>query len=128
MLLSTLCLLTPLSQAGEAPDLSGAQLYRTFCSSCHGRDARGDGPVAAYMTIKVPDLTRIATRNGGGFPVDRIHQIIDGRDLRPAHGSADMPVWGWEFFGTRGDDGARRQRTDTLITRLVEFLRSIQQP
>jgi cytochrome c5 len=114
-------------QAGEAPDLSGAQLFQQFCASCHGREAHGDGPAAQAMKVKVPDLTRISARNSGKFPASLVQETIDGRKLKPSHGSADMPVWGWEFYGFAGDDGARRKRVDDMITALVDFLRTIQQ-
>lgn len=114
-------------QAGEAPDLSGAQLFQQFCASCHGREAHGDGPAAQAMKVKVPDLTRISARNSGKFPASLVQATIDGRKLKPSHGSADMPVWGWEFYGFAGDDGARRKRVDDTIAALVDFLRTIQQ-
>ncbi|HTE40748.1 MAG TPA: c-type cytochrome [Steroidobacteraceae bacterium] len=115
------------SQAAETPAYSGLKLYQQFCSSCHGSEAHGDGPVAPAMTGKVPDLTQIAVRNYGKFPSQLVRETIDGRRLRPAHGSADMPVWGWEFSDIAGDDGARRKRVDDLITVLVEYVRAIQQ-
>lgn len=126
-LISTLLGLA-VARADEAPDLSGAQLYQAFCASCHGAQAHGDGSVSPYMNIKVPDLTRISTRYGGKFPALTVHEIIDGQRLRPGHGSRDMPAWGWEFYVYAGDDDARRKRTDELIDRLVDYLRSIQQP
>jgi mono/diheme cytochrome c family protein len=115
----------------HAVDLSsynGQQLFMRFCASCHGATGMGDGPVASSFTVMVPDLTRISKRQGGTFPADRIHQIIDGRLTRPPHGTREMPVWGWEFLRVDGDDPAARQRADDLITRLVEYLRSIQRP
>jgi len=39
---------------------TGVQLYKRFCSSCHGDQARGNGTVAKSLKIEVPDLTRIA--------------------------------------------------------------------
>ncbi len=116
------------THADEAPNLSGAQLYQTFCASCHGPQAHGDGSVAPYMKIKVPDLTRITTRYDGKFPALEIHEWIDGQKIRRGHGSREMPVWGWEFYAVTGDDGARRKRADELIDRLVDYLRSIQRP
>ena len=102
-------------RAGEAPEMSGAQLYREFCATCHGLLAHGDGPVALSLKKKVPDLTLIARRNNGVFPAKEIHRFIDGRSMPRAHGSSDMPVWGWEFYGYEGEDAARRQRVAELI-------------
>jgi mono/diheme cytochrome c family protein len=113
----------------RAVDLSsytGEQLFIRFCASCHGSTATGDGPVAPELKAIVPDLTRIAKRQGGKFPAERIHQIIDGRLTRPPHGARDMPVWGWEFLTADGDSPAARQRAEELITRMVTHLRTIQ--
>ena len=112
--------------AGAAPNMSGADLYREFCATCHGVNAHGDGPVAPTLKQKVPDLTLLAKRRGGAFPAEEIHRIIDGRATPRAHGSADMPVWGWEFYGFEGEDATRRKRAAELIDQLVGYLRTIQ--
>jgi hypothetical protein len=103
-------------------------MYEQLCASCHGVDARGNGPVAPLIKIHVPDLTRIAYRDGGEFPTEDVRRIIDGRSDRPAHGPRDMPVWGWQFYDSQNtDDSAERARVDAMISRLVDYLRSIQQ-
>jgi mono/diheme cytochrome c family protein len=113
-------------RADEAPAMSGAQLYQEFCATCHGVDAHGNGPVALSLKARVPDLTLIAQRRGGVFPAEWVHQMIDGRSMPRAHGTSDMPVWGWEFYGYEGEDAARRQRVAELIDQLVAYLQSIQ--
>lgn len=45
------------TSAGAAEKDAGKQLYMQYCSSCHGIDGRGNGPVSPYLKIKVPDLT-----------------------------------------------------------------------
>ena len=117
--------------SAHAQDLSGstgAQLYKRFCSSCHGVQARGDGPVSKTFKIEVPDLTRIAHRHGGVFPVEQIHKIIDGRKTLPPHGSREMPVWGFEFYRESNDAGSpdAQRSTDELIARLTEYPPTIQ--
>ncbi len=113
-------------EAGEAPDMSGRELYKEFCATCHGISGHGDGPVALSLKRPVPDLTLIAKRHGGEFPAEAVHQAIDGRSMPRAHGTSEMPIWGWEFYGYDGEDAARRQRVAELIDRLVEYLHSIQ--
>jgi len=106
---------------------SGQQLYSRLCASCHGPNAHGDGPVAPYIKTGVPDLTRLALRDGGEFPAEDVARVIDGRLEHPAHGTRDMPVWGWQLYDMsteRPED--ERQLVDELIGRLVEYLRSIQ--
>jgi mono/diheme cytochrome c family protein len=110
-------------------DFSGAELYQGLCASCHGAGAQGDGPIATLIKIGVPDLTRIASRNGGQFPAEQVRQTIDGRaDIR-AHGPRDMPVWGWQLYhGSSVNDAAARARVDAEISKLVDYLKSIQRP
>jgi mono/diheme cytochrome c family protein len=46
--------------AAETPSTApshGEQIYTEFCSSCHGRYGRGDGPLAADLKHTLPDFT-----------------------------------------------------------------------
>jgi mono/diheme cytochrome c family protein len=111
----------------EPASLSGLELYQQLCASCHGVNGYGDGLVAPLIEVQTPDLTRIAARAGGEFPTDQVRWIIDGREDRRAHGSRDMPVWGWQFYDNRNvNDTEARARSDELVERLVAYLRSIQ--
>jgi mono/diheme cytochrome c family protein len=106
--------------------VTAEHLYQVSCSGCHGREGRGDGPVSPFLTVDVPDLTRIAARRGGVFPEEEIFRIVDGQaDLR-SHGPRHMPVWGYEFFGDDPDDEVAHRQALDLVKRLVEYLRSIQ--
>lgn len=122
---------TPALHAAELDPLlayTGPQLYQRFCASCHGPQAYGDGPVAPTLKVMVPDLTRIARRQQGGeFPEERIREIVDGRAVLPAHGLRDMPVWGYELEAQAPADQPGRAAAQSLIDRLVAYLRSIQQ-
>src|ERR1044071_9632950 len=60
--------------------LSGAELYQRLCTSCHGVQARGDGPVAPLVKIGVPDLTRLALRDGGEVPRSEERRV--GKECR----------------------------------------------
>jgi mono/diheme cytochrome c family protein len=124
------CLLGACAQTPEqpvAPTGSGAQLFQSLCASCHGVRARGDGPIAPLIKTGVPDLTRLAHRNGGTFPTDHVRRTIDGGFDRPAHGARDMPVWGWRLYGAIDPaDTAGRERTEAAIDRLVGYLQSVQ--
>jgi hypothetical protein len=107
--------------------LAGVELYERLCASCHGVQAKGDGPVAPLIMIRVPDLTRMALRKGGEFPAEDVRRTIDGRFERSAHGSRDMPVWGWQLYNSQSlQDEAERARVDAMLGRLVEYVRSIQ--
>jgi mono/diheme cytochrome c family protein len=104
--------------------LAGQDLFRFYCATCHGRDGKGNGPVAAALKVAPPDLTRLARRNGGAFPRERVEAFVTngGNVLTPTHGSSDMPVWGPVFRGLDPSDTFVKVR----IANLVEYLESIQ--
>lgn len=116
------------STATHSPrQLTGMEMYQQLCASCHGVDGHGDGPVSSLIRIGVPDLTRIAQRDGGEFPAEDIRRTIDGRWDRRAHGARDMPVWGWQLYDLSSTHAAEeRAIVDSMIGRLVDYLRSIQ--
>jgi len=124
------CATTALTAAAEGDEAkTGAQLFVSLCASCHGAQARGDGPVAPLLVTPPADLTHIAQRNGGRFTADTIQRFIDGREVRGAHGPREMPVWGRQlYFSAKEDDPAARAHADAEIASIVEYLRSIQQP
>src|SRR5262249_58025934 len=104
---------------------AGQKSFLRSCSACQGEPGRGDGPAAALRTPPA-DLTRIAQRHGGQFPVADIAAFIDGRTAVPAHGSREMPVWG-ERFGEMGGGasvGEEAVRGHLLV--LIEYLQSLQ--
>jgi mono/diheme cytochrome c family protein len=80
-----------------AADDAGRVLYMRYCASCHGRDGRGDGPVAAALGQKPTDLTQIASNHGGEFPFRAVFEAIDGTRTVRAHGVSEMPIWGEVF-------------------------------
>src|SRR5512139_953528 len=118
--------LVPVAGAEELATSSGAQLYQRYCASCHGREGRGDGPVASTFKAAVPDLTLLARRRGNQFPRDVVRRVIDGQEIRPQHGSRMMPVWGQEFWVAEGADEKARQQAAAAIDRLVQHLESMQ--
>lgn len=109
---------------GGSLELSGEALYVEYCAVCHGSDARGDGPLAAMLSIKPPNLRRLSVLAGAQFPADRVRRHIDGRELSAAHGSREMPVWGSVFKRARGSYGERR--VGERLGKLIEYLRGIQ--
>jgi mono/diheme cytochrome c family protein len=106
------------------PTESGAALFRTYCASCHGTDARGAGPMTTQLRRLPPSLTSFAVRNGGVFPGERVHRIIDGRDIA-SHGTMEMPVWGDAFRRTR--EGLSEEAAAARIDAIVRYLESIQE-
>ena len=101
----------------------GPELFRAYCATCHGKDAKGGGPMAASLRIAPSDLTRIAARNGGTFPFLQVQKIIAGEQPLPStHGSREMPVWGPIFSEVSWDQDLGRVR----IYSLAKYLEAIQ--
>ena len=108
--------------------------FRTYCSVCHGRDAKGRGPVAGEMKKAPSDLTRISERAGGSFPTEVVFKKVEGLDMPLAHGTSDMPIWGALFVRQAIGEGvliedaktAARVATDR-IRRIVKYLETIQE-
>jgi mono/diheme cytochrome c family protein len=101
----------------------GPDLYRLYCATCHGRDARGGGPAASALKVPPPDLTVLARRQNGVYPAFEVETIIRGSDAMASHGSDEMPVWGPIFKALDPADA----RVKARIRSLVEFIGSIQQ-
>jgi mono/diheme cytochrome c family protein len=102
--------------------LNGATLYRAYCATCHGADAKGAGPAASALKAQVPDLTQISRRNGGQFSAARVQQFISGDKLPPAHGSREMPIWGPIFGQIAWDQDLGKIR----IYNLTKYIESLQ--
>lgn len=128
MIVATLLCASPVSFAADFTAYSGEQLFQRLCASCHGKEARGDGPVSGSLAIKPPNLRELQKRNRGEFPVEKIQRIIDGRISLAPHGTRVMPVWGDELLRSEaGDPEAERSAAD-LIHKIAEYLRGIQDP
>jgi len=102
--------------------LNGQALYQAYCATCHGSNAKGDGPMATVLKTPPPDLTQIATRRGGVFPARTIERLISGESEVTAHGTREMPLWGPIFSQVAWDQDLGRVR----VANLVKYLESIQ--
>jgi mono/diheme cytochrome c family protein len=103
--------------------INGSNLYKTYCASCHGEDAKGHGQMAVWLKVPPSDLTRIAARDGGDFPLARVERIISGEETLPrGHGTRAMPIWGPIFSQVTRDQDLGRVRIDNL----ARYLRDIQ--
>jgi mono/diheme cytochrome c family protein len=107
--------------SAASSELSGGEIFKSYCSTCHGSDARGKGPMAAVLKVPPPDLTTLSRRNNGKFPEDHIASVLkNGVDI-PSHGTAEMPIWGSTFADIK------THRVVTMrVTDMVRYLESIQ--
>jgi mono/diheme cytochrome c family protein len=97
-------------------------MFKAYCASCHGEDAKGDGPAATALKQAPIDLTALAKTNGGKYPALRVTSVLRGQATLAAHGSQEMPVWGavfWKMSG--GHEGEVQQRISNL-NRYIESL------
>ncbi len=114
----------------------GEMEYLSNCAACHGKDAKGGGPVADVLSVKPSDLTMISKNFDGKFPDEHIYKVIDGREMINPHGDTDMPVWG-NRYTTKAyveaeriayplHEGDAEALVFGRITSLVGYLESIQ--
>lgn len=101
---------------------SGADMYKQYCAACHGTTGKGDGPAASALKQAPADLTTLAKRHGGKFPTDYVMNVLRNGVKAPAHGSAEMPVWGPLFASMDQNDAVVNLR----ITNLTKYLESLQ--
>jgi len=124
--------------ATEVIDSTGEENFVRYCAACHGSGGHGDGPVATVIAKPIPDLTLIAARRDGKFPRQIIKNAIDGRwriDIKnaidgrwriDAHGTQQMPVWGYEFWIGAGAGNFSETRVNQILDGLIDYLESIQ--
>lgn len=104
--------------------IAGRASFQTYCATCHGADAKGDGPMTDNLRVRPPDLTLIAKRNDGRFPADTVRRTIDGRSPVKGHGGLEMPVWGDAFRSS--SDAYSEAKVAEKLDALVAYLKSIQ--
>ncbi len=118
------------AQAQGTPADAGKREYDSNCANCHGVDGKGHGPYNEFLQRSAPDLTKLAARNGGVFPLSRVYEVIEGAGA--AHGSRDMPIWGQDYKVRAGEyymdvpyDPEVYVRTRILA--LIEYVNRLQQ-
>ena len=103
---------------------SGREMYQTYCAVCHGIDGKGHGPAVEALKVPPPDLTTLARLNGGRHPSDHVRSAIEG-DLRlSAHGTKEMPVWGYLFWRMSQGQGSEVQ---LRVVNLNSYVASLQE-
>ncbi|MHB1109510.1 MAG: c-type cytochrome [Devosia sp.] len=108
----------------------GNVIYQLYCVACHGQGGKGDGPAAAALATRPADLTTLANRNGGIFPVERVTAAIDGRVEVVGHINLAMPPWG-RLFAHEFEAFPEGTILEALIARriahIVAYLRTLQE-
>jgi len=103
---------------------SGKDMFMSYCASCHGKDAKGDGPAAAALKQLPANLTQLTKLNGGKYPTDKVTSVLRGQAHLMAHGDQDMPVWGPVFWRmSQGHEEIVQMR----IANLNKYIESLQE-
>ena len=107
----------------------GKRDFEAKCAVCHGKDGKGSGPYAEQLKRPLPDLTTMARRNGGIFPVNQTYATIEGAGK--GHGPRDMPVWGLDYTAKATEVLPEMPYNQALYVRtrimaLLEYLSQLQ--
>ena len=103
---------------------SGKEMFVSYCASCHGKSATGDGPAATSLKSLPADLTTLAKRNGGKYPSDKVTSILRGQTSLVPHGDQEMPVWGPVFWKMGGGHEELVQQRIANLNRYIESLQA----
>jgi len=97
---------------------NGQEMFVAYCSPCHGKDGKGNGPAAPALKNKPADLTMISKNHNGVFSQKDFEERIAGLSMTPSHGTEEMPIWGPIFRDLPGNDKLRVYNLKTYIDTL----------
>ncbi|MHC9236577.1 c-type cytochrome [Pseudooceanicola sp. 502str34] len=106
----------------------GTAFFAANCTSCHGPEGRGNGPLASGLATAPADLTKLAAANGGTFPEAQALAYIYGDPVQ-GHLARVMP----EFGGAMAEDLVPVEIDGVLtptpreLAALLAYLESIQE-
>ena len=112
---------TPKTGTASA-ESSGEEIFKSYCATCHGKDAKGHGPMAAVLKVPPPDLTVLSRDNDAKFPEDHVAKVLKNGVEIPSHGTAEMPIWGSTFA-----DIKTRRVVTMRVADMIRYLESIQE-
>lgn len=88
VVLAQVASIDPVLAGLAAPD--GAQLYAKECVACHGKDGKGDGPVASALNPRPTDLTDLAWQDARS-DTEVAEAIGSGKGTMPGFGGRLTP-------------------------------------
>ena len=131
--LMAVALLWAISGSGLAQEQevieAGKREFQRYCATCHGIDAKGNGPSAELLVAKPADLTQLSKKHGGVFLFWRVYEEIEGSGdvIIRGHGTREMPIWGDVFRLERSSSEEHQAGVRGRILSLVYYLQSIQE-
>ena len=124
LVLGTVCVLAACAEHSDDP---GREIYLSYCSICHGVDARGSGRLASELPVPPADLTQLSAENDGIFPSARVMEKIYGYPGR--YQSDVMPEFGSVLEGQEAlwtDENGTEIATPQALLDLRDYLASLQ--
>jgi mono/diheme cytochrome c family protein len=97
---------------------SGQEMFKAYCTACHGPEGKGNGPAAVGLKKAPRDLTQLTKDNGGKFPRQRFEEVVGQNALVIEHGTSEMPMWGTWFRQMKGSDQLRVYNLMTYVESL----------
>lgn len=125
-----LSLIAGLSACLEKPAArvpTGAEDFATYCAACHGTGGKGDGEVSETLGKKPANLTSLAARNKGAFPMTRVMSKIWGyAQVDGVVMPAFAPLLDTDLVLFDGGDGIATP-TPLRLVQLGEYVKTLQQ-
>ena len=115
-----------LATAASAADPPGKAVFEQYCASCHGMAADGKGPVAAELKVAPADLRKLGKEFGTPLAKPKLLEVIDGRNMVRAHGTATMPVWGDQLVREVPPSTNTEFFKRATILVIIEYLQTLQ--
>jgi mono/diheme cytochrome c family protein len=109
--------------AAASSAAAGQVIYKQHCAVCHGNDLKGNGPAPPPFEQDTPDLTTLARRHKE-FPDAYVANVLRNGVKIPAHGPAEMPIWGTAF---REAEELNEAQATERIASLISYIKSKQQ-
>jgi len=104
-----------------AEAITGALLFSQHCAECHAANTNAPDVPSPFRTP--PNLTTLAQRHSGRFPEAYVREVLRNGVELPAHGPAEMPIWGADFVAR---DKMNEKQVASRIDQLTDYLKSIQ--
>ena len=110
--------------AGKTSPTSGKQMFTSYCASCHGVNAKGNGPMASALKTQPANLTLLSKNHGGAYPANHVIAVIQFGTPVQSHGSVDMPVWGPVLGNMNEVTPLERQLRISNLSRYLETIQA----
>jgi mono/diheme cytochrome c family protein len=101
----------------------GKAMFSILCTSCHGVDGKGHGPVTIANAVPPVDLTVLSRNNHGRFPEAHVIHVLQYGAGVPTHTAVEMPVWGPRLAKINKNDPNDRM---VRIKNLMLYLETLQ--